>query len=128
MRIAYICQSYPPMVSGAALMAQRLAEGMTRRGHTVLVIAASDRRRAYTDSAGGLRLARLHSLPNPARVGQCFLLWPKRGITAELETFCPDVVHLHDLLSAGLPGLRAAHVADIPVVQTVHQLPWFASA
>jgi hypothetical protein len=32
-RIAYICQSYPPMVSGAALVVQRLVEWITENGH-----------------------------------------------------------------------------------------------
>ena len=32
MKIAYISQPYPPMISGAALVAQRLAEGIAKRG------------------------------------------------------------------------------------------------
>jgi hypothetical protein len=42
MRIAYLTQSYPPMISGAAHVAQQIAKGMAQRGHQVLVIAASD--------------------------------------------------------------------------------------
>src|SRR5262245_13808570 len=38
MRIAYLTQSYPPMVSGAAIFGERLAKEMTKRGHQVLVI------------------------------------------------------------------------------------------
>jgi len=128
MKIAYVCQSYPPMISGAALVAQRLAEGIASRGHEVLVVAASDRERAYTDSTAGLRLVRLRSFPNPVRVNQRFLLWPRREIAAELQAFRPDVLHLQDSLSAGLSGLRVAHALDIPVVLTVHALPWFVSA
>jgi glycosyltransferase involved in cell wall biosynthesis len=37
-------------------------------------------------------------------------------------------LHLQDSLSAGLCGLRVARALDIPVVLTVHQLPWFVSA
>src|SRR5262245_4819738 len=82
MRIAFICQSYPPMVSGAALVVWRLAEGMAARHHDVLVLAASDRGRPYAQESedGWLRVARLSAWPNPLRVGQHFLLWPERSI------------------------------------------------
>ena len=43
MRIAYLTQSYPPMISGAALVVERLAKSMAERGHQVLVIAASNK-------------------------------------------------------------------------------------
>ena len=43
MRIVYLTQSYPPMISGAALAVEKLATAMAKRGHKVLVIAASDR-------------------------------------------------------------------------------------
>jgi 1,2-diacylglycerol 3-alpha-glucosyltransferase len=128
MKIAYVCQSYPPMISGAALVAQRLAEGIASRGHEVLVMAASDRQRAYAESTAGLKLVRLRSFPNPVRVDQRFLLWPRREIIAELQVFRPDILHLQDSLSAGLPGLLAAHALDIPVVLTAHSMPWLVSA
>lgn len=128
MKIAYICRSYPPMISGAALVAQRLAEGMVERGHTVLVIAASDRQRVYVDGTNGLRLARLRSFSNPMRVGQRFVLWPRKKVAAQFGVFCPDVLHLQDSLNLGLCGLHIAHDLGIPVVLTVHQLPWFVSA
>jgi len=127
MKIAYVCQSYPPMISGAALVAQRLAEGIASRGHEVLVMTASDQERAYTDSTAGLKLVRLRSFPNPVRVNQRFLLWPRREIAAELQAFRPDVLHLQDSLSAGLSGLFVAHKFGIPVVLTVHALPCLLS-
>ena len=116
------------MISGAALVAQRLAEGIASRGHEVLVMAASDRQRAYAESTAGLKLVRLRSFPNPVRVDQRFLLWPRREIIAELQVFRPDILHLQDSLSAGLHGLLAAHALDIPAVLTAHSMPWLVSA
>ena len=80
MRIAYVCQSYPPMVSGASIAVQRLAHGMAERGHAVLVLAASDRGRPYVETRDGLRLVRLRSFPNPLRIGQRFALLPGNAI------------------------------------------------
>ena len=127
MRIAYVCQSYPPMISGAALVARRLAVGMTARGHTVLVMAASDRKRAYTVSANGLKIVRLRSLHNPMRVGQCFVLWPRMEVAAQIRAFHPDVIHLQEPLALAICGTRIARALDIPMTLTIHQLPWFAS-
>lgn len=129
MRIAYLTQSYPPMVSGAALVVGRIAEGMAARGHPVLVLTSSDKRRAYADERGGRRVVRLRALPNPLRVGQRFVLWPQTDIAAELRAFNPDVVHSHDPLTIGLAALRAMRAFEKRPARvfTVHQLPWFVS-
>lgn len=129
MRIAYICQSYPPMVSGAALVVWRLAEGMAARHHDVLVLAASDHGQPYSQEAedGWLRVARLRAWPNPFRVGQHFLLWPRRAIADELREHRPHLIHVHDYSSAGLAGLELGRALQAPVVLTLHQLPWFIS-
>lgn len=127
MKILQICQSYPPMISGAALTVARLAEGMAREGHDVMVIAASDRREGYGVENGRLRIERLPSRYNPARVGQRFLLWPQRQIAHLVESFRPDVIHLHEPLTLALCGLQAARRQNIPALLTLHQLPWFVS-
>ena len=51
------------MVSGAALVVWRLAEGMAARHHDVLVLAASDRGQPYNQESedGWLRVARLRA-------------------------------------------------------------------
>ncbi len=128
MRIAYVCQSYPPMVSGAAIAVQRLAHGMAKRGHAVLVLAASDHGRPYVETRDGLRLVRLRSFPNPLRIGQRFALLPGSAILSELNAFRPDVVHSHDPLGIGMAGILTARSLGIPAVLTIHQLPWFVSS
>lgn len=127
-RLALVCQSYPPMISGASIVVGRLAEGLARRGHAVLVIAASDRGPGYVTEAGGLRVARLRSWHNPFRVGQRAVLFPRSAVAAELRAFRPDVVHAHDPVSVGLAGLLEARALGAPTVLTLHQLPWFVSA
>ena len=116
------------MISGAALVAQRLARGMARRGHAVLVLAASDHGAAYARDEAGVRVARLRAYHNPARVGQHFVLWPGTAVAQALRAFRPDVVHLHDPLQVGLAGLRAARELKVPVVLTLHAMPGLAAA
>ena len=102
MRIAYITQSYPPMVSGASIVAKNLAKNMAARGHKVLVIAASDRGRSYKIIDGNLNILRLRSYHNPLRVGQKFMLSPQGALLQALRDFQPDLIHTHDALQLGV--------------------------
>ena len=128
MRIAYLTQSYPPMISGAATFACRLAESISGAGHQVLMIAASDRAEAYREQKGTLTVLRLRSIHNPLRVEQRFLLYPRREVLGALRDFQPDMVHVHEPLLLGCLALEYARRTGIPVTLTNHQLPWFAAS
>jgi 1,2-diacylglycerol 3-alpha-glucosyltransferase len=125
MRIAIVCQSYPPMVSGAALVIQRLAEGLADRGHAVSVLSSSNLRHRYTEYLGNLEIIRLESFRNPLRVDQNFVLWSYDQICNEPYQFQPDILHTHDPLNLGVAAVRAARNVNICTVFTIHQLPWF---
>ena len=125
MNIAYLTQSFPPMVSGAALVAENLAQEMAMRGHKVLVIAASERGRGYMTIDNGLTVLRLPSIHNPMRVGQRFLLYPRRMILRSLCNFQPNIIHSHEPLQMGLLGLEYSRRAGIPALLSIHQLPGF---
>lgn len=127
MKIAYLAQTYPPMISGQSILTQRLAEGMAGRGHSVLVIAASEKGKPSVESKPNLRVVRLRSLHNPFRVGQRILFWPWRDTYLELVRFQPDLVHAHDPLLSALSGLYALRGMQAKTTMTVHQLPWFVS-
>ena len=43
MRIAYLAQSYPPMVSGAAIVANKFAKSMKEHGYPILLMVINDR-------------------------------------------------------------------------------------
>ncbi|HVF26282.1 MAG TPA: glycosyltransferase [Anaerolineales bacterium] len=128
MRIAYLAQSYPPMVSGAAIVAEKLASEMAERGHQVLVLAASDKDQPYITLQENLTVLRLRSTYNPLRVGQRFLLFPRRAVLQALEEFQPDFIHSHEPLQMGWLGLTYARRTRIPITLTVHQLPGFVSS
>jgi glycosyltransferase involved in cell wall biosynthesis len=116
------------MISGAALFAQQVAEAMTQRGHQVLVIAASERDHPYLVQNGNLTVLRLQSIYNPMRVGQRFLLYPRREVMKALYNFQPEVIHAHEPLQIGLLGIEYAARAEIPIILTIHQLPSFVAS
>ena len=123
MRIAYLTQSYPPMISGAALVVKHLADGMAASGHQVLVIAASDRNQTYVVNDGNLTVLRLKSMHNPLRVGQRFVLYPRSAVLHALQGFKPDIIHAHEPLPMSLPGIIHAGAENIPIALTIHQHP-----
>ena len=127
MRIAYITQSYPPMVSGASIVVKNLAEGMAACGHKVLVIAASDRRESYKTINCNLTVLRLCSFHNPFRIGQRFIISPRPVFIRALRDFQPDLIHTHDALQLGMLSLIYKRKHKIPVVLTTHALPNFAA-
>lgn len=128
MRIAHLTQSYPPMISGAAISVQQTAEAMAERGHQVLVIAASDRENPYHTYTDNLTVIRLHSFNNPLRVGQRLILNPHRSIMKHLKQFQPDVIHAQEPIQMGAIALEYANHGHIPVTLTTHQLPWFVAS
>ena len=127
MRIAYIAQSYPPMISGAALFVRDLAEGMAARGHQVLVIAASDTGQPYIVERENLKILRLRSFHNPMRVGHRFLDYPRRDILHALSKFMPDLIHAHEALISWI-GYEYSRQVNIPITLTMHMFPWFLTA
>ncbi len=128
MKIAYLTQSYPPMISGASMVVQHLAEAMVVRGHDILVLAASDTGKRYLTEEPHLTVVRLKSAFNPFRNKQHFIPWAYSEIFEELKAFSPDVIHLHDSITVGLAGILAGKKLGVPLVLTTHQLPGFVSA
>ncbi len=127
MRIAYITQAYPPILSGASLVAGQLADTMAARGHQVLVIAPSERGRRCLIQNRNLSVLRLRSYRNPLRAHQRFMLFPRGEVLQALYKFHPDVIHSHDPLQMGMLSLEYARQTHVPIATTVHQLPWFVS-
>lgn len=128
MRIAYLTQPYPPMVSGAAIVTEQLARGMAVRGHQVLVIAASDTGQPYTQTEQNLTVMRLKSIRNPLRVNQRIMFIQRRAVLQALNKFKPDIIHVHEPVQMGLVGIKYIKRVNIPIIMTSHQLPWFVAS
>ncbi len=124
-----VTPAYAPMVSGTARVVEILAEQLVQRGHQVLVLAPSDSGKPYRKmQQNGVRLVRFRSLPNPFRGGQLYNLWPEPFLVRFLSEFNPDLVHLHDALTAGLATLRVCRRMQLPTVLTIHQTPAYLAA
>src|SRR5713101_7981815 len=56
MRIMIAGQTYDPKINGPGVFTLHLAEGLARRGHEVMMITPSNRRRAYGSLVNGVRI------------------------------------------------------------------------
>ena len=127
MRIAHLCQTYPPMISGQASMTKQLADGLVTLRHHNFIFAASDLGQSYHSSEGRLGVHRAKSFSNPARVGQRLFLWPYTSLIQKLSQFNPHIIHVHDPVIPSILGIKAKKELNIPALITAHQVPSFIS-
>ena len=116
MRIAYVTESFPPVVNGVAITATRVAEHLVRRGHEPLVIAPEPAPGSpRPDAELSYPVARMPSVALPVypefRVG---LTHPR--IRAAIAEHGADLVHLAGPVVFGASGGAAARKLGLPVV------------
>jgi 1,2-diacylglycerol 3-alpha-glucosyltransferase len=121
MRILMATQNYHANVNGAAIFTVRLAEGLVARGHQVMVLVPSERRRPYRVSRNGVALQGVGALPLAADV--FVTLRPGRAVERAFDDFDPEVVHIQDHYPLSRSVLRAARARHLPVVATNNFLP-----
>jgi phosphatidylinositol alpha 1,6-mannosyltransferase len=122
-RILLGADTFAPDVNGAARFAERLATGLTGRGHEVHVAAPSPTGPAGVESFGEVTVHRVrsHRYPWHENFRVC-LPWEAGPATADvLRRVRPDVVHVqaHFVVGRGL----AAAATDVPLVATNHFMP-----
>lgn len=125
MKILYISHTYPPIISGVSVIAQKLAREMSNRGHDVSVITTSDTGKSYTETDRDVRLYKIRSIINP------FWAKSRTPFTAhsEIETLIrkinPDIIHTHESVLLSIQSLKAAKRLKIPIIATTHYVPGF---
>jgi phosphatidylinositol alpha 1,6-mannosyltransferase len=115
-RIAYVTESFPPVVNGVAITAMRVAEHLVRRGHEPLVIAPEPAPGSpRPDAELSYPVARMPSVALPVypefRVGL-----PGPRIRAAIADHGADLVHLAGPVVFGASGGAAARKLGLPVV------------
>jgi len=114
MRIAYLTQMLPsPSQTDIDLPAQ-LTEAMAKRGHKVLVIAASDRDYTYHVYRNNITIVQLRSFKCPWFVGQHPVFLPFPIILQSLYQFRPDVIYMDTANSMNWIGYIYSLFSHIP--------------
>ncbi|MBN1483255.1 MAG: glycosyltransferase [Chloroflexia bacterium] len=128
MRILMASHGYPPTISGVTLVVQKLAREMVRRGHTVVVVTASDREEPYQDVDQGVQLNRVRSMANPFFKEAPVPIVSRKDLENIYDALQPDILHVHDAAWLGLQCARLAkNGADLPVLTTSYYVPRFVA-
>jgi glycosyltransferase involved in cell wall biosynthesis len=102
----------------------RLAEGLARAGHPVMVIVPSDHVTSYSISRNGVRVEGLAATPLGASYPDAYLaLMPAARVRQLFDEFRPDVVHIQDHYPLSRRVMMEAHRRNLPVAGTNHFLP-----
>lgn len=148
MRIAICADVYTPMTNGAAVFVENLAKSLACRGHQVLVVCPSFKKHKYLERCDkNLQVAHLSSARFPFYPDQLTpveeskkffghktpkifykngLFWATNAlseVTAYLDEFKPDVIHLQTPAPVGLAAQHYADKHDIAQVVTSHNYP-----
>lgn len=121
MRILIVNDAHWPMRSGCAQASRTQALGLARLGHEVLVVAPSLDHHNADDSDQNYPIVRIRSFKFRHNLRVSVVL--DREVRRVLNSFQPDIVHVHTQLTLGLAMLRAATSMGIPVVATNHIMP-----
>lgn len=129
MKILIGCDTFAPNVNGAARFAERLAAGLTQRGHHVHIVAPSPNKHpgsGYEVHEGQkMFVYRLRSWRwRPHDWMRFALPWTIRQNSARiLDEVQPDVVHVQSHVIVGRGLLAQAQKRGIRVVATNHIMP-----
>lgn len=116
MRIAYVTESFPPVVNGVAITAMRVAEHLVRRGHEPLIIAPEPTPGSSRhDTDFSYPVARMPSVALPIYPDFRFGV-PGPWIKDAIAEHDADLVHLAGPVVFGASGGAAARKLGLPVV------------
>jgi glycosyltransferase involved in cell wall biosynthesis len=126
MKILLVLDLYYPTVNGATVAPDRIAKALAAHGHKVGIIAPSVSKLAETDNTQNPTIYYIPSQPVPLiRVAQNMRISPLpfTDVKHVLDSFMPDVIHIHHALLIAQAAQRYAKDLHIPVVGTNHFMP-----
>lgn len=121
MRILFVGQSYYRKDNGQAVFMIRLAEGLARAGHDVMVLAPSERMVAQRYVINGVTVQTVITLNLGHNLN--VTAFSDSVVAQVLDEFRPDIIHIQDHMFLTRTTLPLAKRRRIPIVGTNHFLP-----
>jgi glycosyltransferase involved in cell wall biosynthesis len=123
MRVLTITNTFPPAQTGGAEVSARwTARGLRQRGMDCRVLTVNNRTERPIDRYYWEGVP-VHQVALPARraaVTDVFDRHIYRAVLAEIRSFKPDLVHVHNVSGSSLAPFVACRSARVPVVLTLH--------
>jgi glycosyltransferase involved in cell wall biosynthesis len=118
MRILFVSECYHPVRNGVVAVIDILTEQLKKRGHEVVIVTPK-----HPKAKGDPEwVVRVPSLPNPFYPDYPAAIPWARQLRQVIDTFKPDIVHIHSFMWLSRFALRHAQKRSIPVVTTFHTL------
>ncbi|MBT3315607.1 MAG: glycosyltransferase family 4 protein [Anaerolineae bacterium] len=126
MRILLLTYELPPVGGGGGRVAQDIAEGLSERGHEIIIITSHLKGLPKEEILdGGIRVIRVPSLRREAfRAGfltmGAYILsgfWAGLRLTGKWH---PDVIHVHFAVPTGVLAWALSRLRKIPYLLTAH--------
>lgn len=116
MKIAMMTNNYKPFVGGVPISVERLAEGLRRQGHEVVVFAPTYQERLQGES----NVVRYHSLLKSVAGGAAIPNPMDPGIEKQFRKGNFDIIHVHHPVGIGNTAAYLSKKYHVPLVFTYH--------
>lgn len=124
MRIILAGQTYLPGNNGQAVFTIRLAEGLAKLGHQVVMIVPAEHPRTERTVVNGVTMLAIAAIPlKKLHHNAYFSPNPLGDVKSFFNEFQPDVVHLQDHYPLSRVVFQIAKKQRVPVMGTNHFLP-----
>ena len=136
MKICFISSLYPPFViGGAEISVRRVAEGLVKKKHEVLVITTAPNRKSSIEEINSVKIFRINPLnlyPRYHHQNQPSILKPiwhgielwnpysYIAVKNILKREKPDVIHINEFKGLSLSVFSAAKRLNLPLIFTAH--------
>lgn len=127
MRILMLSHGYHPTVSGVTHVVRKQAQALSKRGHEVAVLTASDIGRSYVADDDGVTLIRIRSSRNPYW-SEGPLPWITRGgLRKIIDDYQPDLIHSHENALLSIQLTRIKQTLNQPLVASCYSFPEYGA-
>ncbi|MBT3320873.1 MAG: glycosyltransferase family 4 protein [Anaerolineae bacterium] len=126
MKILVLIHEFPPVGGGGGRVAQDIAEGLSQRGHDIVIVTSHLEGLPKEEILdGGIRVIRVPALRREAfrasflSMGMYILagLWACLRLISKWR---PDIIHVHFAVPAGVLAWALSQIKGIPYLLTAH--------
>ncbi|MBE3089356.1 MAG: glycosyltransferase [Actinobacteria bacterium] len=128
LKILITIECYPPVVAGSGIATMRIATGLAKRGHQVVIACSGKSIKPKINIESNVTVHRVRSLPVPKISHQnfSFSVFPRNYIKHIFTEFKPDIVHIADHFFISSAAVALAKKNKIKVVGTNYFTPYNA--
>ena len=120
MRIAMFSDSYKPQINGVVTQIENISLELGKKGNDFLIVAPSPSRKTIRKKEGKRTIFLLPSIALPTYRDYRITWIYSKELSSELESFRPDIIHVHTPFSVGILGKDYGKRNKIPVIGTYH--------